>query len=670
LVEVEDRNGRIVQYDYDGRLLVSETWVENNVPVREITYEYAASPLGGTTGLVSQIYDTGPDHNTSTTDDIVYSYAYDGRGRLELSEMQIGGLDVSVEVLKGYDLGDRLIGTQFSVDSSLGNWVDHENHYAYDRAGRMASVTQTGSAAFDKHVEFAYNRAGQFTAIERYAASTASNPVANTKMFYDPQGRVNAITHVSVTPVSNFAEAHFYEYDDANRLMSHARLNGNDDAIYSYDDLGQLTDADRTGATSDEAYVYDENGNRVTVGSQAITTGPANQLADDGTFAYFYDNEGNLIQRTRLSSYYATDKVTQYTWDHRNRLTKVTISDSYWNITQQIDYTYDAFNQLIKRVEDPDGVGTTAAIDQTFFLYDQGQVALEFHQAGSGNLDADDLSHRYLWGPAVDQLLADEQIGSTSSETLWALTDHLGSVRDVVDSNGDQRIHRAFDSFGNVTSETHYDASGNNVSAGQTGYVDVAFEFTGRYFDDTTGLQNNLNRWYDPTTGRWINEDPIGFDAGDPNLYRYVGNAPTMYNDPTGQYMSGNPYWPWWPPSQQPQPEPEPPGGPPPGLTGEPWRFCPDEQNPRGGVYRPKDWKGPNPPNISWDPGPPGHWDYDDGTGTRRRVDRNGNPISDQDAHPGNLGSACAAAATVVGGGILWWLGSGIWVFTPWPDPA
>jgi uncharacterized protein RhaS with RHS repeats len=39
---------------------------------------------------------------------------------------------------------------------------------------------------------------------------------------------------------------------------------------------------------------------------------------------------------------------------------------------------------------------------------------------------------------------------------------------------------------------------------------------------------------YDPTIGRWLSEDPVGFAVGDTNLYRYVGNAPTMYIDPTG----------------------------------------------------------------------------------------------------------------------------------------
>jgi RHS repeat-associated protein len=72
------------------------------------------------------------------------------------------------------------------------------------------------------------------------------------------------------------------------------------------------------------------------------------------------------------------------------------------------------------------------------------------------------------------------------------------------------------------------------LTKGQAGYVDEAFAFTGRYLDKDTGLQNNLNRWYDSDTGRWLSEDPIGFAAGDENLYRYVNNEPTNWTDPTG----------------------------------------------------------------------------------------------------------------------------------------
>ncbi|MBY0516242.1 MAG: RHS repeat-associated core domain-containing protein [Bacteriovoracaceae bacterium] len=45
---------------------------------------------------------------------------------------------------------------------------------------------------------------------------------------------------------------------------------------------------------------------------------------------------------------------------------------------------------------------------------------------------------------------------------------------------------------------------------------------------------NDRARYYDPSSGRFLSEDPIGFAGGDFNLYRYVSNRPTLLNDPRG----------------------------------------------------------------------------------------------------------------------------------------
>jgi RHS repeat-associated protein len=58
--------------------------------------------------------------------------------------------------------------------------------------------------------------------------------------------------------------------------------------------------------------------------------------------------------------------------------------------------------------------------------------------------------------------------------------------------------------------------------------------FTSREFDFETGLYYNRARHLDPTTGRWTTQDPLGFAAGDANLYRYVGNRATLATDPSG----------------------------------------------------------------------------------------------------------------------------------------
>jgi RHS repeat-associated protein len=94
-------------------------------------------------------------------------------------------------------------------------------------------------------------------------------------------------------------------------------------------------------------------------------------------------------------------------------------------------------------------------------------------------------------------------------------------VRDVIRNDGTLVAHYRFDSFGNVLS-------------GSTGPGITRYLFTARELDEETGLQYNRARWYDTTVGRWINEDPIGFAAGDTNLSRYVSNGPTNAIDPTG----------------------------------------------------------------------------------------------------------------------------------------
>jgi RHS repeat-associated protein len=95
-------------------------------------------------------------------------------------------------------------------------------------------------------------------------------------------------------------------------------------------------------------------------------------------------------------------------------------------------------------------------------------------------------------------------------------------------------LHRVFNAFGNIIDETCYDAEGEELAPGWFGFETMKFAYTGPPLDETTGLQNNLNRWYDSSVGRWLSEDPIGFAAGDANLYRYVGNSPINTTDPSG----------------------------------------------------------------------------------------------------------------------------------------
>jgi RHS repeat-associated protein len=77
-----------------------------------------------------------------------------------------------------------------------------------------------------------------------------------------------------------------------------------------------------------------------------------------------------------------------------------------------------------------------------------------------------------------------------------------------------------------------YDSFGNLVAS--TGSLVNSFRYTGREFDTETSLYYYRARYYDPTTGRFFTEDPVGFRGRDIDLYRYAGNDPILLIDPTG----------------------------------------------------------------------------------------------------------------------------------------
>jgi RHS repeat-associated protein len=128
------------------------------------------------------------------------------------------------------------------------------------------------------------------------------------------------------------------------------------------------------------------------------------------------------------------------------------------------------------------------------------------------------LQVRYLLGDQPDQYFARIVTGSGAS---WFLPDRQGSIRDITDASGAVQDHLAYDAFGNITTETN-PAYGGSI------------KYEGMRLDSETGFYVTPFRYYDPHTGRWITHDPVGFLAGDSNLYRYVFNSSTNYTDPSG----------------------------------------------------------------------------------------------------------------------------------------
>ncbi|WP_199308523.1 RHS repeat-associated core domain-containing protein [Aphanizomenon flos-aquae] len=337
--------------------------------------------------------------------------------------------------------------------------------------------------------------------------------VNGTTYSYDSLNRLTNLNHSNGT---NNVAFYNYVYDVASRITKITDVDGATD--YTYDNRAQLTGANHSNANNpDETYTYDANGNRVTssIHGNGYVTGKGNRLLSDGKYNYEYDNEGNLTKQTEI----ATGKVQELTWDYRNRLVAFVDKDAAGKETQRVEFTYDAFNRRIAKAIDTNPQDTTPAV-VTQFVYDGSNVLLEFVDSDGAGANQPVLDKRYLHGAGVDQVLAQEIAGNV----VWLLTDHLGTVRDLVNNSGAVVNHLVYDSYGQVISESNP-------------AVDTRYLFTGREFDSETGLYYYRARYYDQTMGRFLSEDPIGFDGKDNNLYRYVFNSPLMFNDPSGNII-------------------------------------------------------------------------------------------------------------------------------------
>ena len=117
--------------------------------------------------------------------------------------------------------------------------------------------------------------------------------------------------------------------------------------------------------------------------------------------------------------------------------------------------------------------------------------------------------------------------GTTAGGTGTAhevFADRLGSVIEVVEA-----------ATGTVVSRQRFDSFGLRTA---TGPLLQRYGFTGREHDADSGLIYFRARAYDPATGMFLQRDPIGFAAGDLNLYAYTWNDPYNWTDPSGLAVS------------------------------------------------------------------------------------------------------------------------------------
>ncbi|QDU59938.1 tRNA3(Ser)-specific nuclease WapA precursor [Planctomycetes bacterium Pan216] len=305
--------------------------------------------------------------------------------------------------------------------------------------------------------------------------------------------------------------------DDLSRIVSVEDIDGT--LTFDYDDTYQLTSATHDSDSSrNESYAYDANGNRESshLHATGYVTGFNNRLLSDGIYDYDYDDEGNRVRQTEI----ATGSYREFDYDHRNRLVALVDNDQGGVDLDRVDFVYDVFDRRIAKSVDFNGDGNVDVSEH--YIQDREDVLLDFVDPDGSGTGGPVFSNRYLHGTGIDQVLAQDD----GVNVEWLLHDHLGTTKDIVDSSGAVVNHLIYDSFGNVVNQSN-------------SLIEVRYKFTGREYDDETGLYYYRARYYDATKGGFISEDPIGFAGRDTNLTRYATNSPTMLSDPSGLWTLG-----------------------------------------------------------------------------------------------------------------------------------
>jgi RHS repeat-associated protein len=519
LIKITDPNSGITQFAYDA----NDNLASVKDP-RSLTTTYTHNGFGDVTQLVSpdtgtsvSTYDSGGNLKTATdARSAVATYAYDAMNRVT----QVAYADQTINFT--YDSGTNGIGRLTGTSDA-----NHSMSWTYDALGRVTGKGQT-IGTVTKSVGYAYTNGDLASVItpsgqtivysytnHRVTSITVNGTTLLSSATYDPFGPANAWTWGNSTTVTrSFNEdgvqsqivtagaTNGYTIDNASRItgISDSGLSSNT-WTFGYDLLDRVTSGSSSALT--RGYTYDANSNQLTetgsVAYAASITSTNNQIASTtGSIArtYGYDNAGNTTSYTGDS----------FTFNDRGRMNQATVSGSYTN------YLYNALGQLIQK---------SATGGTTLIVYDEsGHILGEYTSTGALIEET-----RWMGDTPVATLLPN---GSGIS-IYYVHTDHLGTPRKITRPSDNGLMWRWDpDTFGSV---------GPNTNPAGLGTFTYNLRFPGQYALPESGLNYNYFRTYDPQTGRYIESDPIGLDAG-VNTYAYTLDNPLSYADRTGQNVT------------------------------------------------------------------------------------------------------------------------------------
>ena len=493
VLKTQDQFGHTTAFSYDGM-----SHVVSSTDQRGLTTNYTYNGTGDqiqvtdAKGNKSKFTYDARHRITSRTDPLlaIETFTYDAAGNL-ISHVDRRGASATFTydavarlakeaysdgqtVARTYDANGRLI---LANDSTGGT-----DQYTYDSGGYLLkSVGPFGNITYTRDLlgrTLTRQVSGQPVVTYSYDAAgnvtSASSPQASVQTTFDLRSLPLTMTRANGV-TSTIA------YDSAARLSTLAHARGGttlSSSAFTYDPIGH------------RASQQTSSGLPLSTPSASATVNADNQLLTFGSHTYTYDANGNRLTDVGPSG------TTSYTWDARNRLRAMQVPGGIIYAFQ-----YDFANNLVTQ-----RVTSTASDNLQHFLLDEdSNVVAITSAAGTSSV---------LTGNGPDQYFA---ITDPTGAVQYGLTGAVNSTTGVTDATG-ALVGQAF-----------YEPFGSTTEQGQTYH----FEFTGR--DQVApGLYHMRYRFYDQTTGTFISEDPAGFAGGDLNLYRYAGNNPIQFKDPSG----------------------------------------------------------------------------------------------------------------------------------------
>jgi len=507
----------------------------SSLGVRNLTYDAYGRVRTTTNGrgitATNEYDDLGRLTNTSFSDGASVTYNYDTAGRVSTRA------DANGTTTYGYDQIGRLTsrtntagggtfrytyyrgGLLASSSSDAGGIIT----YGYYKNGKPSAISYpySGSTAtirfsYDDHnrrtntwmgangdhtlwvarYQVDYNRSDKAIQVRSYQGTGDNSNTAVVDLTYCYKPKYNATTTVGVKVGESCTVS-----DGLPQLsrLQWKKNNLNGQTIgYDYSDDGRLKTATVSGGLPAFDYTYDKNGNRLTADNQTLTFNDENQITTSG---YAYDAAGNLTKNTKLS---------QIGYTSADQLKSVVKDGTTYNYTHA-----GASNTELLAETTPQGTYTLAYGRNNA----QGLPAIE--QASKDGATASVIND-----PATGQPLMLRT--SSGMQSMYVYDGTPGSPIALITSGAYVAFAYEYDPYGVPTL---------TQSSGGLGVDQNPFTFAGGVQDRTTGWVHYGNRYYDPTTGNWTQQDTLDapLDPGNANRYAYAGGDPINNTDPSGR---------------------------------------------------------------------------------------------------------------------------------------